>query len=127
MLRLILILFILTPQFGFAEALHEDSRKFYLHIDDDELGDFRWGNFLVCLMTVKFPNDPGPRELNMNISRLVIVDIDNHPWIFSVKEDESSVILESITIDTHKYYTLKEKRRLFLKVVGNCDTKPIKD
>ena len=117
---MLFLVFILTPQSSFAELNESDNRKFYLHVDDDELGDFRWGNFLNCLRTVKFPNDPGPRDLNMSISRLVMTTIDNHPWIFSVKEDESSVTLESITIDTHKYYTLREKRLLFLRIVGNC-------
>ncbi len=99
-----------------------DSRTFYLHFDNNESGDLKWGNFLSCLKTVKFPNDPGPRSLNMSVTRLVITTIDKHSWIFFIKENESSVTLESITIDTHKYYTLKEKRHLFLRVVANCDT-----
>lgn len=122
MFRFLLFLFLLNPFITYAETNDSDERKFYLHVNNNELGDFRWGNFLTCLRTVKFPNDPGPRELNMTISRLVIATIDNHPWIFSVKEDESTVTLESITVDTHKYYTIKEKHRLFLRIVGNCDT-----
>ena len=121
-LLIVFLLTVVTPLLSFAEMNESDNRKFYLHAGNDELGNFNWGHFLSCLKTVKFPNDPGPRDLSMNISRLVITTIDEHPWVFSIKEDESSVTLESITIDTHKYYTLKEKRRLFLRVVANCDT-----
>ena len=122
--RLLIVFFlsILTPLSSFAEIQASGARKFYLHAGNDEIGNFKWGHFLACLKTVKFPNDPGPRELNMNISRLVITTIDNHKWVFSVREDEKKVILESITVDTHKYYTLNEKRRLFLRIIGNCDT-----
>lgn len=120
--RFIAILLLLLPVSSFPEIKKFDDRKFYLHINDDELGHFRWGNFLACLKTVKFPGDPGPRELNTSISRLVIASINNHSWIFSVRENDAEVTLESITIDTHKYYTLEEKRRLFLRIVGNCDT-----
>ena len=124
MFRFFIIIFLLFPHLSFAEMNESDNRKFYLHFDNNELGNFKWGNFLSCLKTAKFPNDPGPRDLTMNISRLVITTIDEHPWVFSIKEDESSVTLESITIDTHKYYTLKEKRRLFLRIVANCYTNP---
>ncbi len=122
MFRFFIIFFFLFPHSGFTEMNESDGRKFYLHFDNNETGDLKWGNFLSCLKTVKFPNDPGPRSLNMSVTRLVITTIDKHSWIFSIKENESSVTLESITIDTHKYYTLKEKRHLFLRVVANCDT-----
>lgn len=101
-----------------------DNRKFYLHFDNNELGNFKWGSFLTCLKTVKFRNDSGPRDINLNISRLVITTIDEQTWVFSVKENESSVTLESITVDTQKYSTIKEKRRLFLKIVANCYISP---
>lgn len=121
-LLIVFLLTVVTPLLSFAEMNESDNRKFYLHAGNDELGNFNWGHFLSCLKTVKFPNDPGPRELNLNTSRLVMTEIDNHSWVFSVRENETDITLESITIDTHKYYTLNEKRRLFLRIVGNCDT-----
>lgn len=124
MLRFFIIFFLLFPHLGFAEMNASDNRKFYLHFDNNELGDFKWGNFLICLKTVKFQNDSGPRDINLNISRLVITTIDEQTWVFSVKENESSVTLESITVGTQKYSTLKEKRRLFLRIVANCYISP---
>ncbi|MBL1141474.1 MAG: hypothetical protein D8M62_05475 [Proteobacteria bacterium] len=97
-----------------------DDRIFYIHTGIDETGSFTWGNFLSCIRTVRFTGDKGPRELDRKISRLVIAAINNQTWVFSVREDDSKVELESITIDTHKYYTLKEKRHIFLRIVGNC-------
>jgi hypothetical protein len=125
MKKLIITLFflILTSSNAMAEESIDGSsgdRKFYIHKEVDELANFNWGNFLTCLRTVKFPDDQGPREVNLKISRLAITMINNQTWVLSIREDESSVILESITIDTKKYYTLKDKRRLFLRIVGNC-------
>jgi hypothetical protein len=117
---IIFILIIITPVMIYAEYMPSDTRNFYLHTDVDELGNFNWGNFLSCLKTVKFPDDEGPRELDLKISRLVVTTINNQSWVFSVREDEKNVTLESITINTHKYYTLQEKRKLFLRIVGNC-------
>jgi hypothetical protein len=120
--QFIIYIFIITvPAIANAEQGYIDERKFYLHADNDEIGNFTWGHFLTCLRTVKFQNDEGPRELNVKISRLVITSINDKTWVFSVREDESKVVLESITIGTKKYYTLNDKRRLFLRIVGNCE------
>jgi hypothetical protein len=116
---IILLLIILTPLAIFSEEVI-DNRSFYLHKDVDELAEFNWGNFLTCLQSVKLSNDEEPRELNLQTSRLVMATIEKKKWVFSVREDERSVILESITINTKKYYSLNDKRRLFLKIVGNC-------
>jgi hypothetical protein len=110
----------IIPATTYAEDATSDKRKFYLHTDVDELGNFNWGNFLSCLQTVKFPGDEGPRELDKKISRLITTTINNQFWVFSVREDDTNVILESITINTHKFYSLNDKRRLFLRIVGNC-------
>ncbi len=122
-MRLLIAFFlisILTPVTIHAEEASFDNRKFYLHKDIDELGNFNWGNFKSCLKTVMFPDDEGPRKLDLKISRLVTTKINNQSWIFSVREDDSKVVLESITINTQNFYSLNDKRRLFLRIVGNC-------
>ena len=103
-----------------AKVPYSDARKLYIHHDVDELGNFNWGNFLTCLETASFPSDEGPRKLNLSIPRLVTTTINNHFWVFSIREDIDYVLLESITIDTHHAYTAHDKRSLFLKLIGNC-------
>ncbi len=119
-LIIVFLLLILMPLTIYAEETSVDKRKFYLHANDDELASFNWGNFLSCLRTVQFPNDKGPRVVNKNISRLVTTTINDKLWVFSVREDDTQVTLESITINTHKYYSLNDKRHLFLRIVANC-------
>lgn len=119
-LKFILLFLLFTPFVTHAEFNSGDKRKFYLQTNVDELASFNWGNFLSCLSTVSFPNDKGPREVNKNISRLVTTTINDQFWVFSVQEDDTRVILESITINTHKFYSLHDKRRIFLRIVGNC-------
>ena len=103
-----------------ARTPYSDHRKMYIHHGVDELGNFNWGNFLTCLETASFSSDKGPRKLNLSTSRLVTTTINNQSWVFSVREDNEIVILESVTIDTHHVYSERDKRNLFLKIVGNC-------
>ena len=104
----------------FANDHLSDKRKLYIHHDIDELGEFNWGNFLTCLTYAKFPGDEGPRELNFATPRMVTTDISGHHWIISIREDLDQVIIESFTIDTHHSYTPKDKRAIFLRIIGNC-------
>ena len=116
---LFFLLVFISPQLSAKDAFVDD-RKLYLHHDIDELGNFNWGNFLSCLTTAKFPGDEGPRKLNLDTSRMVTTAINDHLWIISIREDIAQVVIESITIDTHHYYLPKEKRSIFLRVIGNC-------
>lgn len=120
--RIIIIFFLALciPVSVLAGDAFSDKRKFYLHNGVDELGNFNWGHFLTCLQSVNFPNDKGPRELNLATSRLVSTQINNKLWVFSVRENNSEVTLESIIIGTLNVYSLQDKRRLFLRLVGNC-------
>ncbi len=104
-----------------ANDAYIDDRKLYIHHGIDELGSFNWGNFLSCLVTAKFPDDEDPRKLNLATPRMVTTMINDHLWIVSIREDIDQVIIESFTIDTHLYYTPKEKRKIFLRIIGNCE------
>ena len=115
-----LLIFLITPNLS-AEDTYVDDRKLFIHHDVDELGNFNWGNFLSCLVTAKFGEDKGPRKLNLETPRMVTTTINDHLWIVSIREDIEQVVIESITIDTHHNYTPKDKRRIFLRVIGNCE------
>ena len=103
-----------------AKDIFSDKRKLYIHHGIDELGNFNWGNFLTCLKTAKFPGDNGPRKLNLATPRMVTTTINGHHWIISIREDIEQVVIESFTIDTHHSYTPRDKRQIFLRVIGNC-------
>lgn len=119
-LILVISLSILLPTNSIAKAPYSDARKLYIQHGVDELGKFNWGDFLTCLQNAKFPGDEGPRKLNMETPRMVTTRINGHLWIVSIKEGFDQVVIESFTIDTHHSYTPKDKRQIFLHIIGNC-------
>ena len=112
--------------FIFITHVHADypfagNRQLMIEKDNTELGNLKYSHLYACLKNASFPNDPGPRKLITNIPRLVMTTIDNTDWSIQIRENEKTVIIEGIELNTTHYYLLKDKRRLLLRLFGHCD------
>ena len=97
-----------------------DHRQLFLQQNINELGDFNYGNFLTCLETASFDQEPGPFSVDTRIKRLVVTTIHNQKWYFETREEPGSVTIEDLTIDTRHIDNMNDKRKKILHILAHC-------
>lgn len=124
-LRYLLLLFLCvfclsinTNLIAIEQAI-DDTRQLILRKSQQSLGSLTYGDFLHCLSTAHFENE-NKRKISTKNKRLVIVEIEGEQWFIEKREEIESVIIESITVDTHHYTTLAEQSRLLMHLFSHC-------
>ena len=104
----------------YAEPPYIDHRQLLLQQNRYELGDFNYGNFLTCLETASFEQEPGPRAVDTRIKRLVVTTIHNKKWYFETRDQINSVVIEDLTIGTQHIDNMNDKRKKILHILAHC-------
>ncbi len=101
------------------ELIVSDERPLLLKNSKQTLGSMTYGQFLYCIQHANYSGDDS-RMIDMRNKRLIIVLIENKTWFIEIREEIESVIIESITINTHHHATLVEQSRLLLYIFSHC-------
>ncbi len=100
---------------------YQDERKVSFRKDGATFGDLTYGQLLTCIETASFENEPGPREIERKIKRLIVTNIHGDRWFFKIREDINHVILVDITINTRRYFTEADMSKRLLHILAHCD------
>ena len=109
----------MTTKLYSLEQSADDARPMSLKNSKQNLGSLTYGQFLHCLRTASFDDEEG-RKINTKNNRLIVAQIEGRSWYIETREENESVSIENITIDTHHYATLTEQSRLLMHLFSHC-------
>ncbi len=109
-----------------ADEPYTDDRKVSFYKDGATFGDLTYGQLLTCIETASFENEPGPRDIERKIKRLIVTNIHGDRWFFKIREEINYVILVDITINTRRYSSEVDMSKHLLHILAHCNL-PVAD